>query len=421
MAVNKEKPLAFTISFSRPFYIDLFVLIVCVLGLANAQQPPCIVKGCIYTRLPWYGYLIQKTFHRDMAKIQYQLWYPVSECCANLLIYYDDQLRTLNDKMSCSERERILPADNNQIIPLYTGNHKSVGCKISNETGKSIYVCIGERTFRSTGARTWYFAISRCSSKTHLNLNYFFNITGFYGTCEEDALSFSKTYIPPKQNNGTNLYAVIFGVVSGVMLILAVLFFSLWCVAVRRKTSGSVTSSQATMTHDIFYVNHSLSDREQADYSQSSSENYYEVIPERRSYESISAQAASTAERHHSLRTHATLAKEHRTHTTYIFDDYPPPPYHPPQPTPSKGQPQRQPVQVIQAMQPIQSLQTGMQTSLQPSMQSTMQPSMQPSLQTTLQPSLQNTLQPSLQTSMQSSIPTAVMQPKFQSALETSA
>lgn len=377
-----------------PLQFVLFALIVYVLGLARAQQPPCIVKGRIFTRLPWYGYLIQKTFHRDMAKIQYQLWYPVSECCANLLIYYDDQLNSLNDNMSCIEREQILPPDNNQIIPLYTGNN-SVGCKISNETGESYYVCIGERTFRSRGSRTWYFSVSRCASNKQFNLNYFFNITGFYGTCEEDALS--KTYIPPKPETEPYFYvSVVLGVVAGVTLILAVLFFSLWCVAVRRKTSGSVTSSQATMTQDIFYVNPSLSDREQADCSRSSSENYCEVIPERRSYESITAQAASAGERHHSLRAHATLAKEHRTHTTYIFDDYPPPPYHPPQPTPSKTQPQRQPVQVIQAMQPIQSMHSGMQTTLQTTLQPTMPPNMQANLQAaTLQPKLQ----PALETS----------------------
>ena len=99
------------------------------------------------------------------------------------------------------------------------------------------------------------------------------------------------------------------------------------------KTSGSVTSSQATMTQDIFYVNPSLSDRDHSDsqYSRSSSENYYEVIPDRRSYESINTQLALHG--HHPSRTLnlSSITREHRNRIpSYIFEDIPPPPYQPP-------------------------------------------------------------------------------------------
>ena len=64
-------------------------------------------------------------------------------------------------------------------------------------------------------------------------------------------------------------------------MIAAAVFFGLWFVGVRNASKGkgsSVTSSQATMTQDdIFYVNPSLSDQGQQEYSQSGSENYYEV------------------------------------------------------------------------------------------------------------------------------------------------
>ena len=91
------------------------------------------------------------------------------------------------------------------------------------------------------------------------------------------------------------------GVVAGIALILAAVFFGLWFIGLRTASKGkggSVTSSQATMTQDdIFYVNPSLSDRgEHPDYqTNSGSENYYEVIPERRSYESINAGLSSNS------------------------------------------------------------------------------------------------------------------------------
>lgn len=339
-----------------------------------ASLPQCVLKGRMYTERLWYGYLIDKAFHRDYAKIQYTISYPVKECCTNLLIYYDDQIKQLTRDMSCEERERILPSNNNQVIPLHTLNH-TVGCRVWNEsqTEEPYYVCVGERIFRSSGPRTWYFALSRCRAKTALTLNYSFNVSGYYGECEEDPLV--RTYIPPSPKEDNNIYlSLALGVVAGVAVIAAVVFFALWFLARRRAANSkgsSVTSSQATMTQDdIFYVNPSLSDRgEHQEYgqSQTSSENYYEVIPERRSYESINPHllAAGGPGSHHPLLhphphfsqllhpahahgvhsrqahfhpgPHSTQLKEsafHRPHPAGMgypmFDDYPPPPYQPP-------------------------------------------------------------------------------------------
>ena len=257
----------------------------------KSAGPQCVRKGRVYTERLWYGYLIDKAFHRDYAKIQYTISYPVKECCTNLLIYYDDQIKQLTQYMTCEEREQVLPSNNNQIIPLHTLN-RTAGCRVWNETEEPYYVCVGERIFRSSGPRTWYFALSRCHARTSLTFNYAFNVSGYYGDCEEDPLV--RTYIPPSPKEESNVYvSLALGIVAGVAAISAVVFFVLWVIARRRAANSkgsSVTSSQATMTQDdIFYVNPSLSDREQAEYgtSQASSENYYEVIPERRSYESI--------------------------------------------------------------------------------------------------------------------------------------
>ncbi|KAK6184828.1 hypothetical protein SNE40_007202 [Patella caerulea] len=325
--------------------IRLTLFLCCVLSgnFVMAEEPVCTVKGRVYTELKWYGYLVQKPFHRDWAKIQYQITYPVKECCTNLLIYYDDQIRQLKEDMTCKEREKILPADNNQIIPLYK-NNRTVGCNIWNETGEPYYVCLGERIFRSSGPRTWYFALSRCDSMQPLNLNYVFNVSGFYGDCEQDPLG--KAVIPPLPAPDQFMYVSLgLGIVAGVALIAAAVFFALWFLGRRRSKSkgSSVTSSQATMTQDdVFYVNPSLSDQGQTDYSQTSSENYYEVIPERRSYESINtnnlaamqgqSHAHALALAHHNR--HLTSVKDfrpfHHQQMSLCVDDYPPPPYQPP-------------------------------------------------------------------------------------------
>ncbi|XP_041355836.1 uncharacterized protein LOC121373332 [Gigantopelta aegis] len=300
--------------------------------VSDQPKPVCTVKGRVYTELKWYGYLVQKPLMRKWAKIQYQITYPVSECCTDLLIYYDDQIRELKEAMTCQERVNILPANNHQVIPLYK-NNRTVGCNVWNETGEPYYVCLGERVFRSSGVRTWYFALSRCDARKSLNLNYVFNISGYYGDCEADPLSKVLT-APAPVSDRFWVVAVALGVVAGIALILASVFLALWLLSRRRTGSkgSSVTSSQATMTQDdVFYVNPSLSDREQTDYSQSSSENYYEVIPERRSYESINAHLTVPGHGHSSRHAHATLLKEMRPFaTTFVFDDYPPPPYQPP-------------------------------------------------------------------------------------------
>ena len=326
-------------NFYRKRETVVLIFVFFVICSVNSSENVCVVKGRLYTHLDWYGYLLQKTFQQNISRIQYQISYPVSECCANLLIYYDDQMRDLSADMTCREREAILPWKNNQIIPL-TNRNGTVGCKIWNESGSEpMYVCVGERTFRSSAPRTWYIAISRCGSSEPLTMNYYFNITGYYGHCEEDPLA--KTYIPPRPvvKDDSNLHLAIgMGVVAGIATIAAVVLATLLIWTKRKekekpKTTGSVTSSQATMTQDIFYVNPSLSDREQSDsqYSRSSSENYYEVIPDRRSYESINTQLALSGHGGRAINL-STIPREHRARIpSYIFEDIPPPPYQPPQ------------------------------------------------------------------------------------------
>lgn len=352
---------------------------------SDDTQAVCTVKGRVFTQRQWYGYLVHKAFHQNYAKIVYQITYPVKECCSNLLIYYDDQVKQLKSSMTCEQRTSVLPPDNNQIIPLRASNDSN-GCTFWNETGEAFYVCRGERIFRSSVPRTWFFALSHCNQQGPLNLNYVFNITGYYGECEEDPLAPSSGWnsyvghLNSNQQSSSNqevytYLSISLGIVAGIALILATVFFGLWFLGLRKAAKGkgsSVTSSQATMTQDdIFYVNPSLSDREQADYNQSGSENYYEVIPERRSYESINTGLANGGAHIRQMRSlhgaighplgpphvhhhphahhHAMGHPHHPGHAvhpghphlqtkeaggmrgvTYTFEDYPPPPYQPP-------------------------------------------------------------------------------------------
>ena len=119
------------------------------------------------------------------------------------------------------------------------------------------------------------------------------SVPGYYGECEEDPLAPSSgwnSYVGfldngPESSNSEDVYlylSIAFGIVAGLALIAAAAFFGLWFKAQRNATKSkgsSVTSSQATMTQDdIFYVNPSLSDQGTGqEYSQSGSENYYEV------------------------------------------------------------------------------------------------------------------------------------------------
>lgn len=174
-----------------------FVLVFCVICIALCAAEQCVIKGQVNTRLQWYGYMLQKTFQTNDSRVEYQITYPEKECCANLLIYYDDQISQLTESMSCQERVDVLPKNNYQIIPLSTKS-AAKGCTLyrANE-GTNFYVCTGERTLNSNGPRTWYFAISRCGASQNqgmLNMNYHFNVTGHYGKCEADPLS--KTIYP---------------------------------------------------------------------------------------------------------------------------------------------------------------------------------------------------------------------------------
>lgn len=223
-----------------------------------------------------------------------------------------------------------------QVIPLNAENG-TVGCTKSIVDGVPTIFCRGVRTLKSSDPRTWYVALSRCGSTQQIVLNYVFSISGYYGQCEDDPLANTRIPVVDVSRDNTNIQvAIAMGVIAGIAIVVAIVFVILFIRSRREinqkpKPTGSVTSSQATMTQDIFYVNPSLSDREHSDsqYSRSSSENYYEVIPDRRSYESINTQLALHG--HNGRTLNLAIPRDPRSRIpSYIFEDIPPPPYQPP-------------------------------------------------------------------------------------------
>jgi len=95
-------------SHSRKEMTSVLFLVLLMTGCANSQPNKCTRRGQIYTSLTWYGYLLQKTFQDNVSVIEYAISFPVSECCAKMLIYYDGQVRNLTHDMSCEQRHSVL-------------------------------------------------------------------------------------------------------------------------------------------------------------------------------------------------------------------------------------------------------------------------------------------------------------------------
>ena len=93
---------------TRTRMFSVLLIIVLLTGHTNSTETSCVHRGKIHTSLDWYGYLLQKTFQQNVSRISYAVSYPASECCAYLLIYYDDQIRNLTESMTCQQRQNVL-------------------------------------------------------------------------------------------------------------------------------------------------------------------------------------------------------------------------------------------------------------------------------------------------------------------------
>lgn len=89
----------------------LLLILTLLNGPINATDGNCAHRGIIYTSLDWYGYLLQKTFQQNVSRLEYEISYPASQCCAKLLIYYDDQIKELREDMTCEQRDDILGSE----------------------------------------------------------------------------------------------------------------------------------------------------------------------------------------------------------------------------------------------------------------------------------------------------------------------
>ena len=161
------------------------VMLYTLLLLCGARAADeCVTNGTLSTTDLWHGYLFQHTFHANPSTFKYHISYPASQCCVNLLLYFDDQVNEINNTMTCEQREAILSPENNQIISLQLQNVFG-GCETTNNTGVEMLTCTKEFSFQSIHPRTWHAALSRCNSNNDsLTIEYFFNVTNVVGACD---------------------------------------------------------------------------------------------------------------------------------------------------------------------------------------------------------------------------------------------
>ena len=163
-------------------------------GIVRSKD--CNVQGNITTFQKWYGFIafgrVYQSSDSSISRLNFTFEYPLSSSTIDVLLYFDDQadLLLLKNTESCFSKVSILRHENNQIIPLSTG-HPWSGCKAQNDT--KMLVCNGSRSFRSEKRRTWFVAVSSCTTMAEINLKYnltFINVLN--GNCEGNATGGSR-------------------------------------------------------------------------------------------------------------------------------------------------------------------------------------------------------------------------------------
>ena len=133
----------------------------------------CSYDGELDTNETWYGYIGYVHTESEQGRLEFNISYSADQCCANLILYTDNDTYLLTDEMTCEEKVGILPPENNQQVFLTPADHWS-GCQtVDNAATLS---CIGSRIFRSSRKRVWPIAVSNCE-KGIGQINYHLTVT----------------------------------------------------------------------------------------------------------------------------------------------------------------------------------------------------------------------------------------------------
>ena len=151
------------------YQILLFVILQSI-----ARSEDCNVEGTLCTYQTWHGFIGSHLMSRNDSRMEYTFKYLLSSTPVNVLLYFDDQIKELENLTTCSDKEAVMRRENNQIINLTTSNYWS-GCKAETDDDNGPIekiICRGRRSFRSIKPRTWSIAVSSCNSSCGIHLEY---------------------------------------------------------------------------------------------------------------------------------------------------------------------------------------------------------------------------------------------------------
>ncbi|KAJ8313327.1 hypothetical protein KUTeg_009113, partial [Tegillarca granosa] len=126
-----------------------------------------------------WEFLARFCFLSNDGTLEFEFEYPVEYKPIKFLLYFDapDQWNSVyGTGKTCTEKMAILKPENNQILTLTELYPTWPGCDKSIVNGHERINCTNKTTFRSSRARWWFLAVSRCdqtgSSKTGMNITY---------------------------------------------------------------------------------------------------------------------------------------------------------------------------------------------------------------------------------------------------------
>ena len=96
------------------------VLVICLIQVcasyhgAVSQSSSCVIEGHLQTDRNWYGYLANITVV-GVARLTFELVYPIEKCCQNILFYRQEQAAILGARMNCWQKEYLLRPEDDQV------------------------------------------------------------------------------------------------------------------------------------------------------------------------------------------------------------------------------------------------------------------------------------------------------------------
>ncbi|ESO12646.1 hypothetical protein HELRODRAFT_147546, partial [Helobdella robusta] len=80
------------------------------------------------------------------GRLTFEVIYPVELCCVNILFYTQEQLKIVNPRSSCWNKQNIIKTEEEQILRL-TPTFTWSGCQQVEQKGVSKYICEGGKSF----------------------------------------------------------------------------------------------------------------------------------------------------------------------------------------------------------------------------------------------------------------------------------